>query len=316
MRVDRRVIWGAILLVVVVLLAVVGLGDSSEETSAERIQRLSYSYACPECKGQSVAESNAAVSVTIRDFIADSVNEGASDTQIRDELVRSYGPRVLLNPPSDGFSSLLWILPVVFVVAGVAGVAWFVTRDGPGPNAPRAAGSLGRRLAVVGGLAVFAVGAGYLLAQASGERGAGDSLSGSIDDSLRDKTLECEQLGFSQKTLEALQCFDVVLTEDPSNAEALTYRGWFLALAARNAEQIGEQENSVELFASAQVSLSRAIEIDPAYPDARALRGVMLSWLGEEAAACEDFTALDDLNTPAMIEGLTAATREELGCTN
>ncbi len=187
--------------------------------------------------------------------------------------------------------------------------------DSKKPVAKKAVGrSKGKLAAIVAGVVLFAVGAGYLLAQASGERGADEALTGNLDESLRDKVLECEQLGFAQQTLEALQCFDVVLDEDPQNAEALTYRGWFLALAARNAESIGEQDNAVELFASALASLTSAIEIEPNYPDARALRGVQYSWLGEEELACADFSVLDDLDTPDMITGLTSSVRAELGC--
>lgn len=126
---KRLIQWTAILVAVIALLVVAGVSDAGIETEAERTQRLTYSYACPECKGQSVAESNAAVSVTIRNFIAEAVADGKTDTEIRDELLRGYGERVLLNPPSDGFASLLWILPVVLVVAGAAAVAAIVTRD-------------------------------------------------------------------------------------------------------------------------------------------------------------------------------------------
>ncbi len=126
---KRLIQWTAILVAVIALLVVAGVSDTGVETEAERVQRLSSSYACPECKGQSVAESNAAVSVTIRDFIAVSVADGKTDTEIRDELLQGYGERVLLNPPSGGFASLLWILPVLAVVAGGAAVAAIVTRD-------------------------------------------------------------------------------------------------------------------------------------------------------------------------------------------
>ena len=180
---------------------------------------------------------------------------------------------------------------------------------------PVAAGrSKGKLAGIIAGVVLFAVGAGYLMAQASGERGADDALTGNLDESLRDQILDCEQLGFAQETLEALKCFDVVLAEDPQNVEALTYRGWFLALAARNAAELGDEANAVELFGSAQASLTKAISIEPTYPDARALRGVLYSWLGQGELACDDFTALDDLKTPDMILGLTSSVRAELGC--
>ena len=123
----RAVGWVAILAATLSLLIVSVVDDGGVETDAERIQRLSESYACPECRGQSVAESNAAVAATIRQFISDQVTAGATDREIRDQLVASYQARVLLNPPADGFASLVWVLPVILVVVGAVGVGLAIT---------------------------------------------------------------------------------------------------------------------------------------------------------------------------------------------
>ncbi len=123
----RLLAWVAILATSLSLLVVAAVDDGGLETDAERIQRLSDSYACPTCRGQSVAESNAAVAATIRQFIADSVATGVTDREIRDQLVASYEARVLLNPPAEGFATLVWVLPVVLVVVGAVGVGVAVT---------------------------------------------------------------------------------------------------------------------------------------------------------------------------------------------
>ncbi|MEM9564375.1 MAG: cytochrome c-type biogenesis protein CcmH [Actinomycetota bacterium] len=123
----RLLAWVAVVAAALSLSVVAAVDDGGAETDAERIERLSDSFACPECRGQSVAESNAAVAATIRQFIADSVTAGATDTEIRDQLVASYEARVLLNPPADGFASLIWVLPVVLVVLGAVGVGAAIT---------------------------------------------------------------------------------------------------------------------------------------------------------------------------------------------
>lgn len=120
--------WAAIAAAVISLLTVASLDTGGAETDNERIARLSDSFACPVCNGESVSESNAAVSVTIRKFITDEVGAGSTDGEIRDSLISSYGVEVLLNPPADGFAALLWVLPVVVVVLGTVGVAAAVTR--------------------------------------------------------------------------------------------------------------------------------------------------------------------------------------------
>jgi cytochrome c-type biogenesis protein CcmH/NrfF len=69
------------------------------------------------------------VAATIRQFIANEVADGSSDEEIRNDLLRAYGARVLLTPPAEGLASLLWILPVVLVVGGAAGLALMVDRS-------------------------------------------------------------------------------------------------------------------------------------------------------------------------------------------
>jgi len=125
----KQWLWVGLVASMIFLLAVATFDDGGIETDGERIARLSESFACPECRGQSVSESNAPVAVTIRQFIRNEVTNGATDGAIRDRLVTSYSSKVLLNPPGEGFSSLIWILPVMVFVGGSAGVGWTVNRS-------------------------------------------------------------------------------------------------------------------------------------------------------------------------------------------
>ncbi len=125
---NRRIAWIVIGIVIAASLVVAGTSSGRPPSDAERAQQLADLYACPTCDGQSVAESNAAVAATIRDFIRLRVAAGASDDEIRDELVRSYGSEVLLTPPSDGISVLVWILPTAVVILALFGVAATVRR--------------------------------------------------------------------------------------------------------------------------------------------------------------------------------------------
>ncbi len=115
---HRYAIWMGILAAVVVLMTVAVVDQEQDESAGERITRLNESFACPVCDGETVAESNAAVSVTIRQYIAERVADDATDEAIRNELVMAYGTRVLTNPPAEGFASLIWILPVIVAIFG------------------------------------------------------------------------------------------------------------------------------------------------------------------------------------------------------
>jgi tetratricopeptide (TPR) repeat protein len=161
--------------------------------------------------------------------------------------------------------------------------------------------------------AVFAAGAGWLLARSAGERGVGDALTGQID-SNRQRVFECQEIGVDGRLVESLQCFDEVLTRDPDNVEALTYRGWYVVLATSSAEATGQEEEAAELLEVGQTYLDRAVELDPTFPDARAFRAVLYDRLGRSADACTEVEALLELDPPPFVVDLTQGVVTRNGC--
>lgn len=187
---------------------------------------------------------------------------------------------------------------------------------------PAARSKLTRRLAVAGGLAVFAVIAGLALAQGLGERGVNDSLTGAVDPSSRTQVMECQAQGAGPEgdLLGAIKCFDQVLTLDPRNAEALAYRGWYLLLAAGSVQQGSGPSDTVPsadvqaLIDNGLDYLTRAIEADPTLPDPLAFRAVAYDRLGRSEEACADVAALEALNPPPFFLQQTSALAERNGC--
>lgn len=120
----RRWSWSAMAVVLVVAL-VIGAGSHGSRTDAERAAAIEATVKCPVCKSQSVATSDAPISATIRNRIIAEVKAGKSADQIRTELAdpAAYGPSVLLNPPRSGVAGLVWVLPVVALIAAFAGLA-------------------------------------------------------------------------------------------------------------------------------------------------------------------------------------------------
>jgi cytochrome c-type biogenesis protein CcmH len=73
---------------------------------------------------------------------------GDSDQQVRDFLVRRYGEFVLLRPPVEPATFVLWFGPFAVLALGAAGIAFYLRRratDAP-PPAPLDEGER-RRLA-------------------------------------------------------------------------------------------------------------------------------------------------------------------------
>lgn len=149
---------------------------------------------------------------------------------------------------------------------------------------------------------LFALGAGWLLARSTGERGIGDTATGAID-SPRQLVFQCQELAADGQIVESMQCLDGVLAKDPANSEALTYRGWYLVLTAGSTE---DQSQSVELLGAGMTYLDQAIEVDPEFPDARAFRTVIFDRLGEADLACQELDELLALEPPQFFVDQTA----------
>jgi cytochrome c-type biogenesis protein CcmH len=122
--------WSVVGVVVVTTLAIATFG-ADEPTPAERVRDLSSQFACPQCDGQSVRDSDVGASVEIRAEIARGVEAGRTDDEILGALADAYGDQLLLNPPATGTSSLVWILPVAGAVLAIGGLVWAFLRWRP-----------------------------------------------------------------------------------------------------------------------------------------------------------------------------------------
>ncbi|MCL4545397.1 MAG: cytochrome c-type biogenesis protein CcmH [Chloroflexi bacterium] len=94
----------------------------TSETLAARARAIGEQLACPVCEGETVADSPSALAIQMRQLIAQQVAGGWSDQQIRQFFVARYGPGILLNPPKQGVSLGVWLVPVIVILASTAGV--------------------------------------------------------------------------------------------------------------------------------------------------------------------------------------------------
>ena len=113
-----------IVLALVAVAAAVALSARPHaETPAERVDRIASELRCVVCQGLSVKDSPSESARQMRDLVTQRVAEGKTDDQIRDEFRASYGDWVVLSPPLASWSGLVWIVPLLALVAGLA-VAW------------------------------------------------------------------------------------------------------------------------------------------------------------------------------------------------
>jgi cytochrome c-type biogenesis protein CcmH len=106
----------------------VGKGPLQDATQEARAVRLASELQCPVCQGQSINASPAPMAQQMKDLIRSQVADGYTDAQVRDYFVSRYGEWVLLNPKAAGFNLLVYILPVLALVAGAGFVVVVVRR--------------------------------------------------------------------------------------------------------------------------------------------------------------------------------------------
>lgn len=117
--------WALMVVVVVALLAVGTLGGDPP-TLDERARNLEESIRCPSCASQAVANSDTPAAEAVRVLIAERLEAGDSDEEIRDYVASRYpnGRQLLLDPAGQGFGALVWALPVMAAILAVGALIY------------------------------------------------------------------------------------------------------------------------------------------------------------------------------------------------
>ena len=102
-------------------------GARTADTEA-RVQSLASQLRCPVCQNLSVRDSPSSVAASFRVRIRELVRAGKSDREIKEFFVARYGDWILLAPPRRGIAVLVWVLPALTLLGGLAAVALAVRR--------------------------------------------------------------------------------------------------------------------------------------------------------------------------------------------
>ena len=98
--------------------------DPAMETRARHLQRQ---LRCLICQGESIDESNSSFAVDVRRLVREQMVEGKSDQQVLDFFMARYGDAILMKPPLQADTWLLWLAPLAAL--GIAGsVAWVTVK--------------------------------------------------------------------------------------------------------------------------------------------------------------------------------------------
>jgi cytochrome c-type biogenesis protein CcmH len=94
----------------------------------QRARVLSQELRCMVCQNQSIDDSDAPLAKDLRMLVRERLVQGDSDRQVLDFLVSRYGAFVLLKPPLEISTLLLWGLPPAALLAGIAALLLMARR--------------------------------------------------------------------------------------------------------------------------------------------------------------------------------------------
>jgi len=101
------------------------LPDAAQEARARAISK---DLRCVVCQNQSIDDSDAPLARDLRVLVREQIARGSSDAEVRDYIVARYGNFVLLKPPMEGDTLLLWLGPFAILLLGGAGLIFWQRR--------------------------------------------------------------------------------------------------------------------------------------------------------------------------------------------
>jgi cytochrome c-type biogenesis protein CcmH len=151
LKIAVFVFWSVAVLLLIALSSVVLAQDGTppkpspapnQSVTADDVNRVAKQMYCPVCENEPLDACRTAACQQWRAQIGEMLAEGQSDQQIKDYFVARYGVRVLAQPPAEGTSLLLYVLPIAGLIVGVVVVVWLLRRlraRGAEPEATAAA---------------------------------------------------------------------------------------------------------------------------------------------------------------------------------
>lgn len=92
------------------------LSDVAQE---KRARHISAGLRCLVCQNQSIDDSDAPLARDLRLIVRERIKAGDSDGAVVDFIVARYGDYVLLRPPFNASTLILWASPLLLLLGGI-----------------------------------------------------------------------------------------------------------------------------------------------------------------------------------------------------
>jgi cytochrome c-type biogenesis protein CcmH len=109
-------------------LAVLPNEQLSDPKLEARARAISTQLRCVVCQNQTIDDSDADLAHDLRVLLRQRLKAGDSDQQAITFIANRYGDYVLLKPPFDAETLLLWLGPLLVLAAGGVGLGFYLKR--------------------------------------------------------------------------------------------------------------------------------------------------------------------------------------------
>ena len=82
----------------------------------KRAKQIGQQLRCLVCQNEDIENSNADIARDLRILVRNMLSEGKTKDEIISYIHSRYGDFVLFNPPVRFDTSLLWVLPIIFLM--------------------------------------------------------------------------------------------------------------------------------------------------------------------------------------------------------
>ncbi len=130
MRTARCRYHVALLLAVLALLTpvLVPAQQPARSVDEEQVYTIATQLRCVVCQNLSVADSPSEMANQMRALIRERLAAGQTPTEVVEYFVDKYGEWILLEPRRRGFTALVWLMPPLALLIGLAIVAVLIAR--------------------------------------------------------------------------------------------------------------------------------------------------------------------------------------------
>lgn len=108
-----------LILVITLTWAGTALAQDSNPPTDDEVNAIAKELFCPVCENTPLDVCPTEACKQWRDLIRLKLSEGWTEAQIKQYFVDQYGARVLSEPPRQGWYWLIYIVPVVLLLAGL-----------------------------------------------------------------------------------------------------------------------------------------------------------------------------------------------------